>query len=251
MLENTISEHVGDTCAITLPIPTVDGRIVGVFIEQRLVDFFLVNDGGKAVNELILQGIKITDSIKVYLESLGQHFGVSYADEMFQCAGKRDELQKMILAVGACSSLAMAQLIGNISVPSEEPVREQFGRALRSWAKKKFTVSCDVAVKGKHANHKFDFVAAAIQRPSNVIMMSVLSPGSNPLAAAQRFGFKTTDLDGTQFGKRPKVAVQARAELWTPDARSIIRSCADLVIEIGSDEKIDARLLGNQMQAVA
>lgn len=248
LLEGTVSEQVGEVCAITLPMPTVDGRVVGVFIEPRLGDFFLVNDGGKAVNELILQGVKITDSVRDYFDSLAQHFRVSYTDEMFQCAGKRSDLQQMVVSVGVCSSLAMAQLVGHISVPSEEPAREQFGRALRSWARKRFTVSSDVPVRGKHAQHKFDFVASPIRHPKNLIMLSVLSPGSNPLAAAQRFGFKATDLESTPFGQRPKVAVETRAELWSAEAKNIVKNCADLVIELPSDQRIDAHLVGEQLQ---
>lgn len=249
LLETTILQSVGETCAVTLPIPTVDGRIVGVFIEPRLSDYFIVNDAGKAVNELILQGVKITDSVKDYLAAIARGFRISYTDEMFQAAGKRDDLERMILAVGACSALAMAQLIGHITVPSEEPMREQFGRALRSWARKKFTVLSDVSVKGRHAQHRFDFVAAPLKHArKEPIMLSVLSPGSNPLAAAQRFGFKATDLESTQFGKRPKVAVEDRSELWTPEAKTILRNCADLVIEVPTDYKVDAHMVGEQLQ---
>jgi len=83
LLESTIAEQIGDACVITLPIPTVDGRVVGVFIEPRVGDYFLVNDGGKAVNELILQGIKITDSVKEYLAALARNFDIVYTNEMF------------------------------------------------------------------------------------------------------------------------------------------------------------------------
>src|ERR1700683_2418710 len=43
---STVAEQIGDTCVITLPIPTVDGRVVGVFVESRVGDYFLVSDGG-------------------------------------------------------------------------------------------------------------------------------------------------------------------------------------------------------------
>ena len=44
-------------CVITLPIPTVDNRLVDVFVEGTIGDYLLVHDGGKAVNEMILQGV--------------------------------------------------------------------------------------------------------------------------------------------------------------------------------------------------
>ncbi|MGD1091288.1 MAG: hypothetical protein ABSB35_04750 [Bryobacteraceae bacterium] len=248
LLESTIAEQVGDACVITLPIPTVDGRVVGVFIEPRVGDYFLVNDGGKAVNELTLQGVKITDSVKDYMAALARNFDVVYADEMFQSAGKQADLQRIVLAIGACSSLAMAQLVGQITSAVDEPAKEQFGRALKSWARKRLKVSRDVSLKGKRAQHRFDFVASPKIGKKMPIVMSVLSPGSNPLGSAQRFGFHATDLDSTPFAKWPRVAVEDRAEIWSAEAKNIVRSCADVVIEIPSGAKIDARLIGERLR---
>ena len=55
LLETTVGEQIGDVCVVTLPIPTIDGRFVDVFVESRIGDYLLVHDGGKAANELILQ----------------------------------------------------------------------------------------------------------------------------------------------------------------------------------------------------
>ena len=73
--------HIGDACAVTLPISTVDGRLVDVFVEQRMGDYCIVHDGGKAVNELLLQGVTLTESITNHFNILARRFGVSYVDE--------------------------------------------------------------------------------------------------------------------------------------------------------------------------
>ena len=68
----TAVTQIGETCVATLPIPTVDGRLVNVFVETTLGDYFVVHDGGKAVNELILQGVKIADSITQRFDALAR-----------------------------------------------------------------------------------------------------------------------------------------------------------------------------------
>ena len=132
----TAVTQIGETCVANLPIPTVDGRLVDVFVETTLGDYFVVHDGGKAINELILQGVKITDSITQHFDALARRFKISYIDEAFKTTVRSNDLQAMILAVGMCSSLAMAQLVGNVSVAAEEPLRERFRHAVRGWAKK-------------------------------------------------------------------------------------------------------------------
>src|SRR5581483_5716120 len=112
---------------------------------------------------------------------------------------------EMVVSVGACSSLAMTQLIGNIASATEEPAKEQFGRALRHWARRKLKVTSDVPIKGKRAQHRFDFVASFKTGRKQPITLSILYPGSNPLAAAQRFGFKATDLESTPYGQWRRV----------------------------------------------
>jgi hypothetical protein len=247
LLETTTFEQIGNTCVLTLPIPTVDGRIVGVFVEQRMGDYFLISDGGKAINELILQGVKITDSIKEHFAALAERFNISYTDEMFQGTGKQADLQRLILAVGTCSGMAMGQLVGHVVMPQEEPIREQFGHALRSWARNKARVSSEIELKGKRATHKFDFVAYPKIVGAEPIVMSVLSPGSSSLGAAERFGFKATDLDSTRYKKWRRVAVEGHAEAWSSEAKDIVRSCAELVIEMPSNSPIKARTVGESL----
>jgi hypothetical protein len=248
--ESMVVSESGDLCIITLPIPTLDGRLVDVCVERKLGDYFVVHDGGKAVNELILQGVDLTDSISTYMESLAKRFQVSYSNESFTVTIRQSQLTTTIFSIGMCSSLAMGQLIGNIGSLPEEPVRKQFGTALRKWAHRRAKISSDVPVKGRRVRHRFDFLAKPRRYPDNMIALSVLLPGSDPLAAAQRFGFIAADLDQTPFAKWPKVAVEGRAEAWSSEAKSILRNCADVVIEIPTQSAPTSELIGEKLRAL-
>jgi hypothetical protein len=243
---------VGNSCVATLPIPTVDGRLVDVFVEDTLGDYFVVHDGGKAVNELILQGLRVTDSIAEHFVALATRFGISFTDEMFKATVRSPEIQSMILAVGMCSGLAMGQLVGHVPMAVEEPLRNQFGHTVRGWAKKRFRVAGDVTVKGQYAKHRFDFVAYPKQHQAPTVAMSVLLPGSNSLAAAERFGFKTTDLKSSKkYRDWRRVAIQGRSELWSFEARTLLQRCADVVIELPDDLKLDKDVVKEKLNLAA
>jgi hypothetical protein len=79
----------------TLSIPTIDGRLVDVFVATTLGDYFIVHDGGKAINELILQGVDITDSITKHFDALARRFNVSYTDETFKATVRLGDIQGM------------------------------------------------------------------------------------------------------------------------------------------------------------
>lgn len=248
----TAVTRIGDTCVATLPIPTVDGRLVDVFVETTLGDYLVVHDGGKAVNELILQGVKVTDSVTQHFDALARRFKVSYTDEEFTTTVRSSEVQAMILAIGMCSGLAMAQLVGHISVAAEEPLRDQFGHAVRGWAKKRFKIADDVTVKGGYSQHRFDFVAYPKTVHGPTVAMSVLLPGSNSLAAAERFGFKATDLASTEkYRDWRRVAVQGRSESWSAEAGALLKRCADVVIELPDEDKLDRQAVKEKLDIAA
>lgn len=248
----TAVTQIGETCVATLPIPTVDGRLVDVFVETTLGDYFVVHDGGKAINELILQGVKITDSITQHFDALARRFKIAYIDEAFKTTVRSADVQATILAVGMCSSLAMAQLVGFIPVAAEEPLRNRFGLAVRGWAKKRFRVAHDVTVRGGYSQHKFDFVAYPKHTRAPTVAMSVLLPGSNSLAAAERFGFKTTDLESKRvYRDWRKVAVQGRSESWSAEARALLQRCADVVIELPDESKLDRQAVKDKLDLAA
>jgi hypothetical protein len=248
----TVVTRIGDTCTATLPIPTIDGRLVDVFVETTLGDYFVVHDGGKAVNELILQGVKITDSTTQFFDALARRFKIAYLDEAFKATVRSPDIQATILAVGMCSSLAMAQVVGHVQMAPEEPIRDQFEHALRGWAKNRFKVAPDVTVQGGYAQHRFDFVAYPRLTNGHAVAMSVLLPGSNSLAAAERFGFKASDLQSTEkYRDWRRVAVQGRSEDWSAEAKKLLQRCADVVIELPDESKLDRHALKEQLDLAA
>jgi hypothetical protein len=229
-----VVQQLRDACVVTLPFATVDQRWVDIFVEPRATDFFLIHDGGKAVNELILQGMKITPSIEREFGQIAGRFGVAYSDEMFQTGAKFPGVAAQAYAVGMCSALAMTQLLDHVPAAEEENLEGQIGVLLRRWGRKKAKVSENVRVNGKLKQHIFDFVLTPHKREP--IMVSVLHPTAGALSAAERFGFKAQDLQGTHFAKWKRLAVEAKSEVWSPDARKIVETFAHSVIQVPSGD---------------
>jgi hypothetical protein len=89
--------------------------------------------------------------------------------------------------------------------------------------------------KGKIKQHTFNFLLSP-RRGGHPFAISVLHPTGGALAAAERYGFKSQDLENTDFAKWRRIAIKDKAELWTPEANNIIRKCANAEISIRSGE---------------
>jgi hypothetical protein len=194
LIAQTEAQQIDDICVVTLPFQTLDDRWLDVFVESRANDFFLINDGGKAVNELILQGMKITSGIESHFIHLANRFGVAYTDEMFQTGAKLIGIPKAISSVGMCSMLAMTELLNYVPQSEEEPIRDQLRNVLHRWGRRRAKVSDNVTVAGEVKQHRFDFVL--IPPRKTPISVSILNPTAGALSAAERFGFKFRDLSG-------------------------------------------------------
>ncbi|MGI8990264.1 MAG: hypothetical protein ACR2I2_11880 [Bryobacteraceae bacterium] len=234
LASQTEVQEVHGACVVTLPLLTVDKRWIDVFVEPRVADFFLVNDGGKAVNELILQGMKITPSIENHFEIFAATFGVAYTDEVFQTGAKMAGLAKAITAVGMCSTLAMTEILKHIPSAVDESLNAQLASILKRWSPRRAKITERVKVSGELKQHEFDFLVSPKRRQP--VSISILNPTAGALSAAERFGFKIQDLSSTPVGKWRKVAVEAKAEVWRSDARRIVEKCADIVIPISSGD---------------
>lgn len=253
MAERTRVEHLRNLCVLTLPVRTIDGRLVDVFIEQRVGDLFLVHDAGKAANELILQGVSITPSISRDCERIAKAFGGTWSDEMFQSGCKLGEISSVALSVAMCSSLAMVNLLEHVEESGEEPVHEQIGVALRNWNKRrpvKATIREHVEVAGAWKQHAFDFVAYPKGKGADPIAISVLSPSVSAISAAERFAFKAKDVEGTPVAKWKQVAVTARAETWSSPARNLVAKCSDAVIQLTSGETPTIETIAESLDAL-
>jgi hypothetical protein len=235
LASQTTTQQVGDACVVTLPFLTIDQRWVDVFVEPRFEDYFLVNDGGKAVNELILRGIKITNAIDRDLGIFAERFAVGYIDETFQTGTKIEGLAKAIASVGMCSSLAMTETLQYASQTQAETVERQMETVLKRWGKGRAKLTSNVTVDGELSEHNFSFLLSPPRKAP--VSVSILNPTAGARSAAERFGFKTKDLAGTQFAKWKSVAVQAKAEVWSADARRIVEKCADAGISVNSTER--------------
>lgn len=244
--ENTTAQNFRDTsCVVSVAIPTVDGRNVDIFIEPRNADFYLVHDGGKAFNEMILQGEQVTAATEQRFTMIAKAYGVNFLDEMFQGACKIDRLYSVAIGVAMCSSIAVADLACHFQSTEDEPVRDQVEVALRAWAKRHAKLSRDEKIIGTIKQHTFDFVARA--KGQVPICISVLSPGSSSVGTAERFGFKVQDISGTKVKEWPKLVIEARADAWSKPARRIIDKCADLVVSVRSDEAISIPAINKAM----
>jgi hypothetical protein len=126
LANSTTAERIRDLCVVTLPIPTVDGRMVDVFVENKVGDYYLVHDAGKAANELILNGVDITPTIRDSCDNLARAFGVAWVDEVFQFGCKMPSLATTALAVATCSAFASVHLLAKKKSP-----RRSGGRACR------------------------------------------------------------------------------------------------------------------------
>lgn len=122
-----------DYCVFTLPLKTVDDRLVDVIVERRTSDYFLVHDGGKSLGELFVQGITLTDSIVKRLECIAKLNGASLVKDAFTIGCKTDKLENGIIATGLCSAMAMLELIGHKPDLQEEPIASRVSRTLRQW----------------------------------------------------------------------------------------------------------------------
>jgi hypothetical protein len=244
------AQQIGDTCVVTLPFETLDKRWVDVFIEPRVKDFYLIHDGGKAVNELILQGMKITPAVERGLSLVASRFGISYSDEMFQSGTKMAGLSSKIYSVGMSSALAMVNLLEHVSEVEEEPIEGQIGTLLNRWGRNRAKITENVRVAGEIKQHTFNFLVSP-RRHGLPIGVSILHPTAGALAAAERFGFKAKDLADTKFGKWPRVAVEDKAEIWSPEARRIVKRFAKFVIPIRTGERPTFEQISEALETAA
>ena len=238
-------EQIRDLCVITLPIQTIDGRLIDVFVEQKVGGYVLVHDGGKAANELIIHGLELTPSVNKHCAILAGRLGVRWEEESFQHSCKAEQLSATAMAIGNCSSLAMMHLIGFVVQQEQEPIRDQFRTALRKWgSKRKVKISDNVKVAGGIKQHRFDFVAYS---KIATVAISILSPAVSSISAADRFALKSIDLKGTSYSSWKPMAVQTHAEDWSDEASEIVKACSSAVLRISSGECVSESRLNDAL----
>jgi hypothetical protein len=221
------SQEDGD-CVVTLPISTFDQRWVDVSIQQRSPGNFVVDDSGKAWDELFAQGVAMTEVTSAKFASIANRFGVEFVKGRFRVICNHEYLQHSIWTIGQCSSLAMSELISHR--PSvEKDLKKAVGGIITDWGiGAGFRVQPDRMAVGKTAEHIFDFVASDTGR---VIAVNILAPGSGGLARAKQYGFQSFDLDSSPEAHWKKMAVLSRPEEWSYDARALVKRFAQSVVD--------------------
>jgi hypothetical protein len=222
------SQVSDETCVLTLPISTFDQRWVEVSIEQRSPDYFVVDDSGRAWDELYVHGVSMTDTADSKLSSIASKFGVRFEKGRFKIGCKIDSLQHSIWAIGQCSALAMGGLIDHVPTADKE-LKKSVGSIVRDWGNEfGFRVKRDEVVHGTNSPHKFDFVA---EDYSNGIALNVLSPTSGAYGRAERYAYQALDLAKTRYAQWKQVAVLSRPLDWSYDARDLLEKFAAKLVD--------------------
>jgi hypothetical protein len=224
----TDASQVDDDCVVTLPITTFDQRWVEVSIKQRSPGQYIVDDGGKAWDELFVQGVPLTENTSSKFTAIASKFGVDFEKGRFRVGCNLELLQHSIWTIGQCSALAASELIDH-KPSAEKDLKKAVGGIVTDWSGSVgFSLQFDRTARGRYADHKFDFVATDL---ANTIAINVLAPSSGGLGRAERYGYQALDLENTPEGSWKKVAVLSRPEYWSYDARMLVKKFATRVVD--------------------
>lgn len=236
IVSNTSAVSVGDTCIVTLPVPTVDGRWSDVFVVRRLKESLLVHDNGRASMEMFLRGTPLGDADHKEFSLLAKRYALHYSkrEERFEAICKGQEAQDVIVRVAACSAVACRSLLEKRAADAiDESAVLHVKNILQKWRQKHPGVQLEERVKfdGSAKAHTFDFLLTASHHAAAV---SILTPTVSSIDSAERFGFKVQDMRAGNFKLR-NVAVRvnrADGAQWSRPAIKVVDHFADLVIPV-------------------
>jgi hypothetical protein len=236
----------GDMCVVTLPLRTLDGRFVDVFVEQKLGDMWLVHDAGKSSAELYAQGIHDTDKRMAAFERIASRYGAVFSNDVFSVPCKSGEVHDAILSVAQCATLAMHDVATVKQAQDEESVKQRVGKVLYEWQPSNVQIERDYTVRGtviKKARHRFDYAALPISNDMPNVGVSVLLPTYNPTIQSEKYGFLALDLRGSAE-RWSKLAIIGKVDEWHKKPLDLVRSLAEKTIELptGDVRKIEAEL---------
>lgn len=234
----SVSTH-GPICAVTLPIRTLDGRFVEVFVEQKIGDYVIVHDAGKTVGELHVQGIHWTEARKALLDGVAGRFGVTLNNRgVFQFPCKLAQVTDAILAVSQCASVGMFEALQHAPVFGEEPIAIHIRRTLTKWKPPYMDVRSNVRIKGANgADHLFDSVAHHKDAKHRTVAVKALPFGYGATVQADRYGFLALDLKGTEYDKWRRIAVVSQSDRWPMRSLKLVRKFSADTLELRSGEE--------------
>jgi len=232
-------------CVLVLPGKTIDDRYTAIFVDRKTPDYFVVHDAGKTTSELYSQGIHMTENREEAFANMAERMGAVFADGIFQIGCKENELEAAILAVNQCANLGMWNLLGHKPDLSEEPLLSRIERWITIWqAPYRHQVQARVPVKGRRGNHVFDFVSFPAPERKQPIAVKVLRPSDDSLRKAREYGFLAYDIEKTTFESWLRVAVLAKADRWTRNAKQLVAASSASVIEVevGDEGSLESKI---------
>ena len=244
-------------CVLTLPLKTLDNRYIEIFVDPKIGGHFaLVHDGGKATAELFAQGIHSTRTKEYQLKAVAERYSVTFADGVFSVGCRMDAIQKAVLSIAQCASLAMHDVLAHLPVIEEEPVASVVRRTLDRWRPSDVDLKHRVHVKGRtsDAEHVFDSVAFPKTAGRHIVAVNTLGPGYPPPIQADRYGFLVLDIEGSDYYINwLRLAVISRVDCWSLTALKQVRSLANKTLETrtGEDAIVERELPSFMRELVA
>jgi hypothetical protein len=238
-------DSLRESCVITLPIRMLDDRYVTVYVEKRTEDFFLVHDGGKTIGELYALGVHLTDTKAELFSRMAKTLGGNFGDRLFQAGCKIGGLHKTILAIAQCQVQAMAEVLSLRPALEDESFSSRVRRTLDNWKPRYVkSIAANVTVKGRHEEHRFDFVSHPRRSTYNTVAIKILAPSVSPLWQADRYGFFVLDIEKTAYKNWPRLALVTKSDMWNKGALQLVKGLSDEVIETrtGEEDQIETVL---------
>lgn len=228
-------------CILTLPIKTLDGRWVSVFVEQSLDNSFLVHDGGKTDSELFSQGVKMTDVDSEMNAAIAAKYGAIIKDRMLQRLCRHSELAEAILSVGQCAAVLATQLIWTPIELEENRAYREVDAALARWQPADASIEKDVKVEGISEKHTLNFVA---RRGKYTTAINVLSSRrGRSLEKARDYDYSWLDMERSpnEYRACGRLAVIPNAETWSDKALGIVKGASHDTIALPTDREEELR----------
>ena len=231
-----VSDYRG-RCVVTLPIETIDGRFVDVYVEESWDGHVEVHDGGKTASELYAQGMHLTDLkrrnvIEKTAKKMEAHFDTE--DDTFKMTVRSSNMNEAILAIAQCASVAMHEVLYHRPSIARMPVPALVRRTLTRWETSDFNISRKFSLKGASSGavHEFDYVATPVQDTATRVAVQVLSTTHAPKVQARMYGFLILDIRNTEPDNWPRIAVVSNASTWGSFLLRKIEDWSDKVVAV-------------------
>jgi hypothetical protein len=231
---------LNNQCVLTLPLKTLDDRFIEVYIEQKLGSNVLVHDGGKSMAELFAQGIHLTDAQHGHMKAVARRHGVTFSHGIFQVTSEVGAaLNEAVLAIAQCASIAMMPVATHEPTIEDEPVAARVARALLRWKPDYVDLEKRKTVRGRRAEHFFDFVSIARIKEARTVAIKILPPSHGPKIQARGYGFLALDIDGGSriVDQWRRLAIITKVEEWPDDSLKIVRDLSADTIELQTEEE--------------